>query len=548
MKLNHALLAAVALGAIVAPNAHAATKKHVKHHARAAAAAPRDTALRGEVDELKAQIASLRDELRSQRDTAVATQTQVAQTQAQVGTINQEIAATPPMTKADVKAVAHTEIATAVEAEHHRDNIPYKGIKITPGGFIELAGIYRQHFQGNDISSSWAIPLANSHNYYTGESRLTARQSRFSLLAQGKPSEHVTLSLYTELDLQGAAQTANSNESNSYNPRLRHFYGTIDWDQGQSGWHLLAGQNWSLVTMNSKGITPRAEVTPATIEAQYVPGFSWTRTPQLRLTGDFLDHHLWLAVSAENAATTFGGTVPATVTNVIAGGSGFNSANNLSLNTIPDFVGKAAYEGDIAGHALHIEGIVLERSFTDRVNNVANNHATSTGFGGGVTLDLVPKMATVQFSALTGKGIGRYGTAQLSDVTLDANGTIHPIQETMMLAGLQLHPNKMLDIYGYAGEEYERAMPLSSTYGVGNILANNAGCFTEGGTCGAGSRRIRQITGGLWQKIYNGSFGRAQVGAQYSYTERQLFQGAGYSGLPQVNQSIGMISFRYYPF
>ncbi len=102
------------------------------------------------------------------------------------------------------------------------------------------------------------------------------------------------------MDFLGAATTANSNESNSYNPRIRHLYTTVDWDA--LGLHLLAGQTWSLVTLNDKGITPRNEVSPAVIDAQYVPGFTWARQPQFRIVGDW-NKKFWLALSIENAQT-----------------------------------------------------------------------------------------------------------------------------------------------------------------------------------------------------------------------------------------------------
>ena len=545
MKLHYALLAAVAIGAVIAPSAQAAEKKHAKHHSAVPVAkSAEEGLLKSEVEELKAQVSALREEIKAQHDTTAATQAQVAQTQAQVGEMHQEIAAKPVVTKAEVK----TEIASAVEAEKHRDNIPYKGIKITPGGFLEMAGMYRQHFQGNDMPTSWAIPFPSAHNYYTGESRFSARQSRLSLLAQGKPNEHTTLTMYGEFDFLGGAQTANSNESNSFNPRIRHIYGAIDWDHGDSGWHLLAGQNWSLVTLNGKGISPRNEVIPAVIDAQYVPGFNWARQPQVRLTGDFLDHQLWVAISAENPATTFGGSVPSTVTNTVGASSGFDSANSVSFNHSPDFVQKVAYEGKIAGRALHLEGYAIERTFTARLNGIDNVNKGTVAFGGGVTFQVVPQMLDVQFSGMSGKGIGRYGSAQLPDVTFDADGSIHPIKETMLLAGATLHPTKMPDVYAYAGEEYQDAMPLSSTYGTGNLAANDSGCFTEGGTCGGNTHKLRQVAVGFWQKIYSGSFGRAQVGATYSYTERDLFASTNSNGVPQTNQSIGMLSFRYYPF
>jgi hypothetical protein len=560
MKLHSALMAAVAIGAVIAPAAHAAEKKHAKHHAaKTAPAGAKESALKGEVDELKAEVAALRDELKTQRDTTAATQTQVAQTQAEVvqtQTQVQQIAATPAATKEDVK----TAIAASVEKEHHNDGFYFKGIKITPGGFLEMAGIYRDHYMGQDMPTSWAsIPFPTSNAYHTGETRLSARQSRVSFLAQGKPSDKVTLSMYGEFDFLGGAQTANSNETNSFNPRIRHLYGTIDWNAGSSGWHLLAGQNWSLATLNSKGITPRAEVTPAVIDAQYVPGFVFARQPQLRLTGDFFDHQLWIALSAENAATqTLAGSIPTSVSYRVAASGGFDSANYLSYNNLPDFIQKIAYEGNIAGHALHLEGFAIERNFTVRVNGLGNINKGAVGFGGGATLQVVPQYLDLQFSGLSGKGMGRYGAAQLPDATLDVDGSIHAIKETMLLAGMTVHPTKMLDIYAYAGEEYQDATPLTGSYGTGLASANDSGCFTEttaasssgtaaSGTCSGNTHRVRQIAVGFWQKIYQGSFGRAQVGATYSYTQRDLFATTSY-GAPRTDESIGMLSFRYYPF
>ena len=84
------------------------------------------------------------------------------------------------------------------------------------------------------------------------------------------------------------------------------------------------------------------------------------------------------------------------------------------------------------------------------------------------------------------------------------------------------------------------------TNGIGLATANNSGCLIEGGTCAGNTREIRQLTAGIWDKIYSGSFGRVQIGAQFSYTTRQLFDGVG--GGPEANQRILMTSLRYYPF
>jgi hypothetical protein len=548
MKYASILLAATAASGAFVPAAHAdaghaAKHRHARHHVtKSATTAKSDPMLNQEVAELRAEVNALHQQLDTQHQVQVATQSQVAQSQSQVGMLNQQVAEAPKVAKTEAKK----EVAVALEQEHRKGYSDFKGIRLTPGGFLEMAGVYRQHYQGNDIATNWAIPFANNRPSYVNEGRFSARQSRVSMLAQGNANKNTVLTMYGEFDFLGGAQTANANESNSFNPRVRHLYGAIDWNHDGGGVHFLAGQTWSLVTMNTKGITPRNELTPPQIEAQYIPGFVWTRQPQLRLTVDTADHKLWAAISAENSATTFVGTVPAIVTNTAPAGSGFDSANTLSLNGTPDFVGKVAYEATIAGRSLHLEGFALSRTFTAHINGGGNVNKAGYGFGGGVVFQALPKILDVQFSGIGGKGIGRYGSAQLPDVTFAADGTIHPVREFMLLGGATLHATKMLDIYAFGGEEQEFKADQGGGYGIGLITANNAGCYIEGGTCAGNTRRIRQLTGGFWQKIYSGSFGRAQVGMQYSYTERQLFNGAG--GTPQANQSIGLVSFRYYPF
>lgn len=562
MTIRMALYATVGTAALLATGVVA--KPVHKKHAAAAAAPNRE--LMDEVRALKSQVEALQARLDGTTSTQAATATQTQSMQSQLSAVQQKVDAN------DARIVAlPTEIATVVKTESdkakHYDKFYFKGITVTPGGFLELAGIYRQHQQAADISTPFQnIPFANSRVGQTQEARFSARQSRLSFLAQGDVSKTVKLAMYGEFDFQSAAQTANSNESNSYNPRIRHLYGTVDYDTGKGmGVHFLAGQTWSLVTLNSKGITPRNEVTPPQIDAQYVPGFAWARQPQLRLTADAMDHHLWLAVSVENPQTTFftsgfttavgnvpgaASPLPGTLAYNTPGGSGFNSANTLSLNHIPDVVGKVAFDNTFAGHAFHVEGFGLYREMNYRLN-AGNHSATAGGFGGSINLTLVPKLVEFQFTGMEGRGIGRYGTSQLPDATFDDQGNIAPIHEFMLLTGATVHATKLLDLYGFAGEEVEDARAFTSptgvAYGYGNPNYLNTGCYTEGSAiCVGNTHSIKQLTGGFWQKVYQGPFGRAQIGAQYSYTERTSFTGAGVTAFSR--QNMGFLAFRYYPF
>jgi hypothetical protein len=381
-------------------------------------------------------------------------------------------------------------------------------------------------------------------------------------MAQGDVNSDTHLTFWNEMDFLGAAQTANSNESNSYNLRIRNIYGTIDWDA--EGWEILAGQNWSLVTLNSHGITPRNEVPPATIDAQYSVGFNWARQAQLRVVKNW-DHQFWAAVSIENAQTTFAanaaGASGVSITNVAAGGSEFDKANNFSLNHAPDVIGKLAWEPMMDGaQPLHMEVFGVYRDFYDRVNTAAVNgigapasihnvNVSGGGIGGSVTLTLVPKVLDLQATAMTGTGIGRYGSGQLPDVTFMPNGASAPLQETTVLFGATWHATPLLDLYTYLGEEGENTKfyNVGTTHlGLGNPGYNLAGCFVENGSCSPNIQTENQANAGFWWRAYQGKFGSFRFGMQYSYTHLASFQGTG--GKPDTDDSMVFTSIRYYPF
>src|SRR5579871_1662280 len=231
-------------------------------------------------------------------------------------------------------------------------------ITVSLGGFLASEGVYRSRSESADIGSSYSgVPFANQSTAHLSETRFTARQSRLTLMATGDVDSDTHLTFWNEMDFLGAAQTANSNESNSYNLRIRNMYTTVDGDS--LGLQFLAGQNWSLATANTHGITPRNELVPTTIDAQYVVGFNWARQPQLRLTKNW-NREFWLAVSLENPQTTFAGNAAAapgvTVVNNHAGASLLANVNNFSLNHIPDVIGKIAWEPVIGdSQPLHME-------------------------------------------------------------------------------------------------------------------------------------------------------------------------------------------------
>jgi hypothetical protein len=515
-------------------------------------------------------------------------------TSAEIAVLKAELRRLEAKVDAQSKATAETKAQLASYPVPTRKGEPailacpvgkfcYKGLTITPGGFFALEGLYRTNNLESDIASPWnSIPFANNKVGHTGEGRLSERQSRLSLLVEGKVDPVTSLAGYGEFDFLGAAQTANSNESNSFNPRVRHLYATID--RSDWGVHVLAGQTWSLATLSSQGMVPRKEQIPLTIDAQYVPGFTWTRTPEIRIVKD-LGPNFAVGFSAENSQTTFSGTNPSAAT-VIAtslngcgggaavngsGASNLNACNTYSTNQIPDFIGKVTFDPTIADHKVHMEAYGVLRDFYDRTDPIpgapstilatGNHDVYGGGFGGGIIAEVLPKILDVQFSGLTGQGIGRYGSAGLPDVTFNSvTGALQPISETQLLAGVIVHATPWLDIYGYAGEEFQGAkynVGSASGFGVGNPSTIAAGCLSEfsAAACSTQTKSIEQITVGFWDTLYKGDFGMLRGGFQYSNTERTGFAGAASAAAatwgtitPKANEQIFMTSLRYYPF
>ncbi|MGU3451939.1 hypothetical protein [Methylobacterium fujisawaense] len=429
----------------------------------------------------------------------------------------------------------------------------------TPGGFVELAGIARNPNVVSDVGTDFnGIPFRNDPRSRENEFRFSARQSRLSGLFTAKVEPTLQISGYYEIDFLGAATNANSRESNSYNPRIRQIFATVD--SLDTGWHVLAGQAWSLITTDLSGITPLKEQIPLTIDVQYVPGFNWTRNPQLRVVKDVAPG-LWVGLSAESPQSVLPPSPFAAPSNVNLSNAGdpvgqLNTTTTYSNNSVPDIIGKVALEPGF-GH-FELKGLV--RFFDDRLSATNLNAVTRLpgrtdtalgyGIGGAATLPVIDKRLDLQVSGLVGQGIGRYGSAQLPDFALKADGSIAPIPAFQLLAGAVAHVQPGTDVFVYAGWEHaSRAGALNAT-GYGSPTLVVTGCDVEGatsGTCQAETRDIRQITGGFWHDLYKGNFGRLVAGAQVSYTERDAFRGA--YGIAASNHLVtGLTSLRYYPF
>ncbi len=355
---------------------------------------------------------------------------------------------------------------------------------------------------------------------------------------------------------------------------------------------------------------------------------------------------LALGVSVEGPQSTFGGRGFSTVTSATgattqnffinapgAGGGLYNAfdATGYTVNKAPDFLVKAAIDPGWG----HYEVFGIVSTFRNRiypcavVSPAASNAAgtviltgpaltgtspgiaclngagaqltspsatgafndSRTGGGGGVSVNVPVFAKKVDFGikGVAGDGIGRYGAAQLADLTFRPDGTAALIRTAHGLARVELHPTPKLDIFAYFGGEYAwragyrgynsisitktPAIPATATTpavgatttttfklnqigGYGNTAANNSGCSTEnppsnqltpsgGGTCAGDIRLIQEGTLGFWHKFYQGPKGGVRWGIQYSYITKSGWSGAA-SIAPKAIDNMVFTSFRYY--
>jgi hypothetical protein len=274
----------------------------------------------------------------------------------------------------------------------------FKGITISPGGFFAAETVFRNKAVGADINTGFNnIPFHGNSGGQTTEWNSSARQSRLSMLAEGRLAS-VKLSGYVETDFLGAGITSNNNESNSYVLRMRQGWGQAKFD---NGWSITGGQMWSLIVETRKSIDNRAEALPMTIDPQYTVGFSWARQESLRVVKSFGDKFT-LAASVEGSATTtqvhgnptvttlsttnsvlgggsVGGVPPSstvttptitttTFNNFLIGAPGlsaglYNPTGTYAYNKAPDFVFKAALDPGWG----HYELFGVVSTFRDRV-------------------------------------------------------------------------------------------------------------------------------------------------------------------------------------
>lgn len=488
--------------------------------------------------------------------------------------------------------------------------IHFKGVTLTPGGFLAGESYYRNRSTGGEATAFNSIFMPGSGANRISEFYGSGRQSQITLRADGNIG-YAKLTGYYEADFLSAGTTSNNNQTNSYTLRQRQAWGLISFN---NGWSFTGGQMWTLLTENRKGIDNLTTARPMTIDPNYNVGFSFARQYGVRLVKSLDNNRFTLAASLENPQTTFtasnaaanfalgsdgtggglynpGITACTTVNNPTAGGNPLTTctnAANYTFNAMPDIIVKAVADPGFG----HYEVFGIYSRFRDRIYPCAEVSATTSncgttptvstlgvhnassnggGLGANARVSVLNKHMDLALHGLFGNGLGRYSASGLPDATLNPDGTLAPLRTYQGLATLEFHYPKF-DIYFNAGEDYVARHYSMDTnnptgtpvVGYGSPTYSDVGCGTEtlpsltapsgwnfGGLskCSGQTKDVIEATFGFWIKSYNGPKGRIQWGPQYSYVSRNAWTGVGPAGTgvaPRAVDNLFFTSFRYY--
>ena len=586
-----AIAALLATGAASGASAQTAAKHKESSKTKHKEARPSIATLQHEMEEMHEQLQTEIDLLKQQlsqrdaqvtasvaaaQDSAASAQQQAAsasaQTQAVTSSVQQNASAVSTLqTTVQQNQTANEQVATQVQAVaadttaikkavEEPASLRYKGITLTPGGFLAGESVWRQRAMNADLFTNWnSTPYPNSGEAHVTEWVPSARGSRLSLLAAG----HVpfgTLNGYFEGDFLGVGSSSNNLQTNSYVFRVRQAWGQVKTDHVT----FTGGQMWSLLTEDKVAAQPGQEALPLIFDYNYNVGFTYVRQPGFRLQ-TVLSPRVTLAVALENSQYQFSASnAPSNfffgAVGVAAGST--NPDANYTNQVAPDVIAKMSFDPGF-GH-FEIGGVA--RFFRDRYYpttgssaNAANDTKLGGGFVANARFNPSPK-ASIGFHLVAGDGTGRYGASLLPDVTVEPNGTLEPLRNAQGLFSLELHPTPKWDIFGYAGTEYVQRTTYRNAAGVlvgyAPITGSNTGCFVEAvptgatgylpGTtaCVGATRDIAEGSAGWAYRLYNGPKGKLQYGLAYGYLTRTSWAGVG--GAAHATNNLVYTSFRYY--
>jgi hypothetical protein len=405
-------------------------------------------------------------------------------------------------------------------------------------GYPALTGIYRSTNSGGNVGTSFAnLPYDNTVEGNTSEFRLSAQSTRLGMrvdadLGRGQAAG------YFEMDFSGSVPGNVAVTSTSYGFRLRQAW----LDYAADKFEVTGGQLFTLMTPVKKNILPWPGDVAVTqvVDTNYVAGLVWARVPQLRLV-----YHATPAASfgfsIENPEQQVGNAVVFPVALAPTLNEQYNTGDNgLSVpNALPDFVLKASFDGNLAGHAAHLDlGTVFRvfRSYAPAGGIAGHNTAEGFGVNANLNFDVVKSVRLV-LNGFYGDGAGRYIGGLVPDVIVRADGSIAPITAYSWVGGFEVAPSKATGFYIY----------YSGVYADRKTAIDADGSFIGFGYPGASNvadRVIDEATAGFsWVLWKYENLGSLQLGFQYAYVRVRPWSAAGGPDRAQTQMVLSQLRY-----
>jgi hypothetical protein len=338
----------------------------------------------------------------------------------------------------------------------------------TPLGFLDLTDVFRTEDTGNGIGTTFGgVPYNNSYPAAgLTEDRFSAQNSRIGMRVD-VPVGEATVTGYVEADFLGVT-AANANvTSNSNTLRMRNYF--ADYRRGK--FEFLAGQDWSLLTPNRKGLSPYPSdiFYSQDMDTNYQVGLTWARQPQIRFI--YHPNDSWaIGFSIENADQLLGSaaTTPAAFTTYAAEvdpSTGSSLATPPTPNVGPDFIFKIATDQKVGGNNWHFDfaGLLSEFKLVTPQAIVGGtsrqtDSATGGGFEANLNLELVKNFHWIG-TAYWSDGGGRYLYGQGPDLAIYQATTTSaflpiPLKAGSALTGFEAQVTPKTMFYGYYSADY----------------------------------------------------------------------------------------------
>jgi hypothetical protein len=473
-----------------------------------------------------------------------------------------EVASTKPMVPAAPAAppTFNTEPATTTAAAGQTSTSSESPLQFklgdayfTPVGFMDMTSVTRSTNPGSGIGTNFgSIPYSNAQAGALSETRLSPQNSRIGMRIDTGFGDYKVMG-YWESDFLGQLGNPPNGglavSSNPYVFRMRLYW--VDVMKGKN--EFLAGQSWSLMTPNRRGVSPLPGdlFYSQDVDVNYQLGLTWGRIPGFRYAYH-PNEKTAFAIALENSEPYVGGgnggsgaVLPAAISTTattgtigsVIGGQINNGSSVISAAALmPDIIAKLAFDPTKKFHA-EIDGVMIANKIA---YPVAPAFPTNTKVGGGGSInlgfDIMPNVRVLTNNYYSSGG-GRYIFGQAPDFIIRANGTASLVHSASTVTGLEITAGKTL-LYGYYGGVYigkDMALDANGTTKIGYGPIANDGQ----------NRAIQEVTFGTNTTLAKSpKWGALNLMLQYSYLQRNPWLVTGTSPT-NASLSMGFINLRY---